>query len=96
MALDVLPVQASSVPCEQLFSGSKQTATDRRARLGADCLEELQLMKFAWWGKAVDIAAWTSDQIEGIDLTVEYQDLHREQEEGLKWDKEYEEVLDSD
>ena len=53
-------------------------------------------MKFAWRGKAVDIAAWNSDQIEGIDLTVEYQDLHHEQEEGLKWDKEYEEVLDSD
>ena len=96
MALDILPIQASSVPCERLFSGSKQTATNCRARLGADHLEELQLMKFAWRGKAVDIAAWNSDQIEGIDLTVEYQDLHREQEEGLKWDKEYKEVLDSD
>ena len=29
IALDVLPSQASSVPCEQLFSGTKQIATDR-------------------------------------------------------------------
>ncbi|KAM6502313.1 hypothetical protein JOM56_002290, partial [Amanita muscaria] len=55
---DVLPVQASSVPCECLFSGSKQTATDRRARLGSDRFEELELMKFSWKKNLIDIATW--------------------------------------
>ena len=34
ITLDVLPAQASSVPCEQLFSGTKQIATNRCAFLG--------------------------------------------------------------
>ena len=34
IALDFLPCQASSVPCERLFSASKQVATDHCARLG--------------------------------------------------------------
>ena len=48
IALDVLPCQASSVPCERLFSASKRTAVNRRASLGAKRFEELQVMKFAW------------------------------------------------
>lgn len=47
IALDVLPCQASSVPCERLFSASKQTAENCRASLGAKRFEELQVMKFA-------------------------------------------------
>src|SRR5882757_9493507 len=48
IALDVLPSQASSVPCEWLFSGTKQIAVDRRARLGSAVFEELAIMKSAW------------------------------------------------
>jgi hypothetical protein len=48
IALDVLPIPATSVPCERLFSSAKLTAVDRRARLGAERFEELQLMKWAW------------------------------------------------
>jgi len=47
IALDVLPAQASSVPCEQLFSGGKEIAVTRRAQLGADLFEQLQMLKFA-------------------------------------------------
>jgi hypothetical protein len=47
IALDILPCQASSVPCERLFSASKQTADLCRSSLGAKRFEELQIMKFA-------------------------------------------------
>jgi hypothetical protein len=56
------------VPCERLFSASKQTADDRRASLGAKRFEELQLMKFAWRGKITDIASSNSDQVEMVDI----------------------------
>ncbi|KIL56845.1 hypothetical protein M378DRAFT_88744, partial [Amanita muscaria Koide BX008] len=89
LALNVLPVQASSVPCERLFSGSKQTASDRRARLGSDRFEELQLMKFAWRRNLTDIAAWNSQQVEEVDLDIaDFQELLREEEDSLKWDRE--------
>ena len=68
IALDVLPCQASSVPCEWLFSASKQTADSRRASLGAKRFEELQIMRFAWRNNIVDLAAWNSGQTEEVDL----------------------------
>ena len=74
IALDFLPCQASSVPCERLFSASKQVATDRRARLGAQKFEELQLMKFAWRQGIIDIAAWNSSEVEQV-VVEEYKDL---------------------
>lgn len=45
IALDVLPVQASAVPCERVFSSSKQTDTDRRSRLRHELFEVLQILK---------------------------------------------------
>ena len=66
IALDVLPAQASSVPCERLFSGSKQIATDRRAHLGPIVLEELVIMKSAWGSELYDMAAWNVAQVEEI------------------------------
>jgi hypothetical protein len=62
------------VPCERLFSASKQVATDRRARLGAQRFEELQIMKFAWRQNVIDVAAWNSDEIEQVAVE-EYKDL---------------------
>ena len=55
IALDVLPSQASSVPCERLFSNGKLIATDHRARLGSDRFEELQIVKSAWKDVVVDL-----------------------------------------
>jgi len=45
VALDVLPVQASAVPCERVFS-SKETCTDRRNRILPKLLEVLQIIKY--------------------------------------------------
>jgi hypothetical protein len=74
IALDILPCQVSSVPCEWLFSASKQVATDQRARLGGQHFEELQLMKFAWRHNIVNVAAWNSSEVEQVDLE-EYKDF---------------------
>jgi hypothetical protein len=68
IALDVLPAQVSSVPCERLFSAGKAIADDRRSRLGADRFEQLQMLKFEWKDSLTDLAAWNSEQVEEVDM----------------------------
>jgi hypothetical protein len=48
IALDVLPMQASSVPCERVFSSSKETMTPRRSSLSPRTMEVLQVLKFGY------------------------------------------------
>jgi hypothetical protein len=45
--MDILPIQASSVPCERVFSSSKKTITARRNALGPHLVEALQLLKYS-------------------------------------------------
>jgi hypothetical protein len=45
--MDILPIQASSVPCERVFSSSKETITARRNSLSPHLVEALQLLKYA-------------------------------------------------
>jgi hAT family C-terminal dimerisation region len=68
IALDILPCQVSSVPCECLFSASKQTADLCRSSLGAKWFEELQIMKFAWRRKILDNAEQNWAWVEEIQL----------------------------
>jgi hypothetical protein len=44
--MDVLPIQASAVPCERVFSSGKETMSARRNRIGSDLMESLQMLKF--------------------------------------------------
>jgi hypothetical protein len=44
--MDILPIQASSVPCERVFSPSKETTTARRNKLHPQLVEALQVLKF--------------------------------------------------
>jgi hypothetical protein len=68
--------QASSVPCERLFSGGGEIATKRHAQLGTQQFEELQIMKFAWRNNIGDLAAWNSAEVEVVDDELkEYRDL---------------------
>jgi hypothetical protein len=46
MAMDYLPIQASSVPCERIFSSSAETNTKKRNRISALLMEALQMLKF--------------------------------------------------
>ncbi|KDQ12927.1 hypothetical protein BOTBODRAFT_112286, partial [Botryobasidium botryosum FD-172 SS1] len=48
VALDILPAQASAVPCEHVFSSSKETCTVRRNKLAPETVETLQVLKFAY------------------------------------------------
>lgn len=46
MAIDLIPAQATSVPCERVFSASKETTTARRNRLTPKIMEAIQILKF--------------------------------------------------
>lgn len=47
LAMDVLPIQGSAVPCERVFSSAKETMSARRNRINPELMEALQLMKFS-------------------------------------------------
>jgi len=47
LAMDIIPIQASSVPCERVFSSGKQTMAPRRSRISAQLMESLQILKFS-------------------------------------------------
>ena len=47
LALDILPIQATSVPCEHVFSSSKETTTARRNRISGELMEQLQMLKYS-------------------------------------------------
>lgn len=46
VACDILPCQASAVPCERVFSSSKETDTLRRNHLSPKTMEYLQILKY--------------------------------------------------
>jgi len=46
MAMDYVPIQASSVLCERIFSSSAETTTKRRNRISPVLMEALQMLKF--------------------------------------------------
>lgn len=47
LAMDILPIQGSAVPCERVFSSGKETVTDRCNRLSSELMEALQMLKFS-------------------------------------------------
>ncbi len=47
IALDYLPIQASSVPCERVFSSTKETDTLKRNCIHPVLMEALQTLKFS-------------------------------------------------
>ncbi|KAH8991113.1 hypothetical protein EDB86DRAFT_2806845 [Lactarius hatsudake] len=48
VAVDILPVQVSSVPCERIFSSNKETCALRRNILSSALLEILQVLKHVY------------------------------------------------
>jgi hAT family C-terminal dimerisation region len=46
MPVDYLPIQASSIPCEQVFSSHSKTMTKRQNCLKPNVMEALQMLKF--------------------------------------------------
>src|SRR5216684_8377747 len=47
ITLDYLPIQASSVPCERVFSSTKETDTVKRNHIHPVLMEALQTLKFS-------------------------------------------------
>ncbi|KAJ6466077.1 hypothetical protein DFH09DRAFT_885237, partial [Mycena vulgaris] len=65
VALDVLPVQASAVPCERVFSSSKETDALRRGNLSPPVMEMLQIPKFIYRGGRLSFAdEWVATEEE--------------------------------
>ncbi len=71
VALDVLPVQASSVPCERVFSSSKETDTLRRSNLSPAVFEVPQILKFSLRQERLNFTGnWLSREEELVALDI--------------------------
>ncbi|KZT21838.1 hATC-domain-containing protein, partial [Neolentinus lepideus HHB14362 ss-1] len=57
VALDILPVQASAVPCERVFSSSGETDDARRSRLSVFMFEVLQILKYLYRHECLNFTA---------------------------------------
>jgi len=88
IVLDVLPSQASSIPCEWLFSGSKQIATDCQACLGSTVFEQLVIMGSAWRPDLYDMASWTAFQQEEVEPFLKFEEMLNDDQASLVWDQE--------
>ena len=47
LAMDVLAIQGSAVPCEHVFSSGKETMSARHSWITDDLMEALQMLKFS-------------------------------------------------
>ena len=54
LAMDVLLAQATAVPCERVFSSSKETCTLRRSQLSPTTIEMLQVLKYLYQREQLD------------------------------------------
>ena len=86
IALNILPSQALSVPCEQLFLGTKQIADDCQSWLGSKVFEELAIMGSAWGLELYDSAAWSTAQVKEVLLN--YEELLPDDVDAFEWEKE--------
>jgi hypothetical protein len=76
LAMDILPIPGSAVPCERVFSSGKETMTPRRNRIAPELMEALQLLKFSIKkGKGLDFTQgmdW-ADELKELEFTAEFQ-----------------------
>lgn len=72
---------ASSVSSERLFSCSGHTADDQRSRLGPECFEQVQVMKWHWKEDAVDFARANQNSVEEVDISEFVTFLKNDEEE---------------
>ena len=73
LAMDILPAQASSVPCKHLFLFGKETHTPHRNRIQPRLMEALQALKFSSHNNPFNLTEHLSTgfyPIDGGDLEV--------------------------
>lgn len=62
--MDYLPIQATSVPSERVFSSAKETDTNKRNRMSPVLLEALQLLKFSLKKERLNFMdGWATSQV---------------------------------
>jgi hypothetical protein len=67
--MDVIPIQASAVPCERVFSSGKLTITPQRNRISAELMEALQVLKFSIkHGRSLDFMEGCNMEAEKAEL----------------------------
>ncbi|KIJ61916.1 hypothetical protein HYDPIDRAFT_95771, partial [Hydnomerulius pinastri MD-312] len=64
IALNVLLVQASTVPCEHVLSSGKETDTEQRSNLSPETMERLQILKYLF----------RNDRLSFVDVLVDNED----------------------
>ncbi|KAF8264713.1 hypothetical protein EI94DRAFT_1591943, partial [Lactarius quietus] len=63
IAMDYLPIQATSVPCECVFSSAKETDTVKRNQISPVLMEALQLLKFLLKKERLNFTAgWSTSE----------------------------------
>ena len=77
IAMDYLPIQATSVPCERVFSSSAETDTRRRNRISSQTMEALQMLKFQLRKERFNFTAgWVTLEKQMIDDDADEDLLH--------------------
>jgi hAT family C-terminal dimerisation region len=62
--MDYLPIQATSVPCERVFSSAKETDTAKRNQISPVLMEALQLLKFSLKKERLNfMAGWPTSEM---------------------------------
>jgi hAT family C-terminal dimerisation region len=64
--MDYLPIQASSMPCERIFSSSSETATKHQNRMKPELMEALQMLKFMLKKKWLNFTEGLQTQLEEL------------------------------
>jgi hypothetical protein len=73
MAMDYLPIQATSVSCERVFSSSAETDTKQRNRIHPFLMEALQMVKFHLKKERFSFtSSWETDEKE---MTIDHPDI---------------------
>jgi hypothetical protein len=63
IAMDYLPIQASSIPCERVFSSAAETDTKKQNRITPALMEALQMLKFLLKKKVLDFTTgWKTEE----------------------------------
>ena len=63
IAMDYLPIQASSVPSERVFSSSSETDTVRRNHINPVLMEAIQMLKYGLKKARLDFTkGWVTDE----------------------------------
>jgi len=66
IAMDFLPIQATSVPCERVFSSAKEMDIAKRNRMSPILMEALQLLKFSLKKERLNFTARWSTSVNAM------------------------------